>query len=30
MRVAMKKLSQPNAAAIIASQLFELAGGQLL
>jgi len=30
MRAAMKKLSRPNAAAVIASQLFELAGGQLL
>jgi UDP-N-acetylglucosamine--N-acetylmuramyl-(pentapeptide) pyrophosphoryl-undecaprenol N-acetylglucosamine transferase len=30
MRIAMKKLSHPNAANIIASQLFELAGGQPL
>jgi undecaprenyldiphospho-muramoylpentapeptide beta-N-acetylglucosaminyltransferase len=30
MRAAMKKLSRPNAATVIASQLFELAGGQPL
>ena len=30
MRAAMKKLSHPNAATVIASQLFELAGGQPL
>jgi UDP-N-acetylglucosamine--N-acetylmuramyl-(pentapeptide) pyrophosphoryl-undecaprenol N-acetylglucosamine transferase len=30
MRVAMKKLSHPNAASVIASQLLELAGGQPL
>ena len=30
MRVAMKKLSHPNAATVIASQLLELAGGQPL
>ncbi len=30
MRDAMKKLSHPNAATVIASQLFELAGGQPL
>jgi UDP-N-acetylglucosamine--N-acetylmuramyl-(pentapeptide) pyrophosphoryl-undecaprenol N-acetylglucosamine transferase len=28
MRAAMKKLSHPNAASVIASQLLELAGGQ--
>jgi UDP-N-acetylglucosamine--N-acetylmuramyl-(pentapeptide) pyrophosphoryl-undecaprenol N-acetylglucosamine transferase len=30
MSAAMKKLSHPNAATVIASQLFELAGGQPL
>jgi UDP-N-acetylglucosamine--N-acetylmuramyl-(pentapeptide) pyrophosphoryl-undecaprenol N-acetylglucosamine transferase len=30
MRAAAKKLSRPDAAAMIASQLFELAGGQPL
>ena len=30
MRAAMKKLSHPNAATVIASQLIELAGGQPL
>jgi UDP-N-acetylglucosamine:LPS N-acetylglucosamine transferase len=30
MRAAAKKLSHPNAASVIASQLFELAGGQPL
>ena len=30
MRAAMKKLSHPNAATVIASQLFDLAGGQPL